>query len=51
MEEVAKSRVEELLQTQLSEDKKLLDLENQNIGLEELKLLGVNEDFASVEKL
>ena len=49
MEDVAK--FDQIILANLTEDGKLLDLEDKNIGPEELRLLSEAEDLSSVEQL
>lgn len=51
MEKLDRPEAEVLFQESFVEEQRLLDLENKNIGLEELKLLAEWESFPKVEKL
>ena len=51
MAETVKSKVDKLVSTQLSPDGKLLDLDDKEIGSEELKLMAEREELSQVEQL
>ncbi len=51
LEKLDRPEAEVLFQKSFVEEQSLLDLENKNIGLEELKLLAEWESFPKVEKL
>ncbi len=51
MQEAVKSKLEQTILANLTPDGKLLDLEDKNIGPEELRLLCEAEDLSSVEQL
>ena len=42
---------EQTISANLVDDGKLLDLEDKNIGIEELRLLAANKDLSGVEQL
>ena len=50
MEEVVKTKFEQTILANLTADGKLLDLEDKNIGPEEMRLLCEAEDLPSVEQ-